>query len=116
MLQHSGIAVVIFRRYYDQAVGAFADCRKFSVLDLLAGIVKRKFQIANINKFSLNAFAFLDFTEDEFRNVLTGAPFAHRAEYYRDEKRRVVHVCSYGVEAPFRPIRDENFYSGSRSN
>src|ERR1051326_8357319 len=97
MLQHSGIAVVIFRRYYDQAVGAFADCRKFSVLDLLAGIVKRKFQIANINKFSLNAFAFLDFTEDEFRNVLTGAPFAHRAEYYRDEKRPGVLVCCYVV-------------------
>src|SRR6266542_7006116 len=91
MFQQPGLAVVIFRRNDHKAVGAFADCREFGILDLLAGIVNWNLQIANINQFSFNAFAFLDFTEDEFRNVLTGAPSAHCAENYRDEKWSSVH-------------------------
>src|SRR5438874_9911561 len=91
MFQQPGIAVVIFRRNDQKAVGTFARLREFGVLDLLAGIVNRKLQIANINQFSFNAFAVLDFTEDEFRNVLTGAPFAHCAENHRNEEWSSVH-------------------------
>src|SRR6266705_675865 len=98
MFQHPGIAVVIFRRNDHKAVSAFADCREFDILDLLAGIVNRKLQITNINQFSFNAFAFLDFTEDEVRNVLTGAPFAHCAENYRNEEWSSVHSSKRDLE------------------
>src|SRR6266511_3087797 len=98
MLQHSWIAVIVFRGHDHEAIGALADCREFRVLDLLSGIVDWKIHVANIDQSSFDTFALLDFAEDEFRNVLAGSSFAHRAENYRNEEWSIVHWWSLAAQ------------------
>ena len=85
MLQHAGIPVVIFRDHQDEAIGVLADVRKPRVLDLFAGIINRKIQIANINQLSFDSFALLHLVENKPGDLFAGAAFAHRAENYRNE-------------------------------
>lgn len=61
------------------------------IFDLLARIVNRKVEVANVDQFSSDAFAFLDFAENEFSDVLAGAAFPNRAENYRNEEWSSVH-------------------------
>jgi hypothetical protein len=44
---------------------------------------------------SFDTFALSDLPKDEFRNILTGSSFAHRAENYRNEKWSMAH--EFGV-------------------
>ena len=91
MLQHAGIAVVIFGNHQDEPVGAGTGGRESRVLDLLAGIVARKAEIANINQLSFDSFALLHLVENKPGDIFAGAAFAHRAENYRNEKWSSAH-------------------------
>src|SRR4029453_3729019 len=98
MLQQAGIAVIVFRRNDNQAVSTLHRLGKVWILDCFAGIIDRKWQITNINKYSFYAFAPLDLAKNEPGHVLAGPPFTYGAENHRNEEWssvRVVHLIAF---------------------
>src|SRR5258708_37001586 len=91
MLEHSRIAVVVFWRHDNDAVSARNRRRKLRVLNLLAGVIDGEIQIAQVDQFSFDTCALLNFTKDEFRHAFAGAALPYGAQDYRDKKRSCVH-------------------------
>src|SRR5258707_5936861 len=91
MLEHSWIAVVVFRRHDNDAVSARNRRRKLRVLNLFAGVIDGEIQIAQVDQFSFDTGALLNFTKDEFRHVFAGAALTYGAQDYGDKKRFRVH-------------------------
>src|SRR5215467_6906192 len=95
MLQHSGVAMVVFRYHQNETISPLANLREFGILNLLARIIGRKSQVANINELCFNALALLHFAVNKLSDIFASASLAHCTKDHRNEEWSISHRLRY---------------------